>query len=260
MSGRREGGPGDDGVRHGVEGRTSDGRSVGGDHKGTLLHVFFRVLRRDLSIALRTPGQWLNPLFFFVIVVSLFPLGIGPEPNTLALIAPGVIWVSALLAVLLSLDALFAADYRDGTLEQLVLSDQPLSVIALAKILAHWLQSGLPLLLLSPLLGVVMQLPVPAFGVLMLSLLLGTLTLSLLGAIGAALTVSLNQAGVLLSLLILPLTVPVLIFGAGSVATAASGIDAGGQLLLMGAMLALALALAPLATAASLRVGVGASG
>ena len=225
-----------------------------------LFGVFTRVLRRDLAIAVRAPGQWLNPLFFFVIVVSLFPLGIGPSPDTLALIAPGVLWVSALLAVLLSLDSLFAADYRDGTLEQFVLADQPLSVITVAKVLAHWLQSGLPLLLLSPLLGVLMQLPNCALSTLMLSLLIGTLTLSLIGAIGAALTVSLDQGGVLLSLLILPLTVPVLIFGASSVTTAAGGLPVGGQLSLMGAMLALAVALAPLATAASLRVGVGANG
>jgi len=218
--------------------------------------VLWRILQRDLAIAIRSPGQWLNPLLFFVIVVSLFPLGIGPGPNTLAIIAPGVIWVSALLAVLLSLDSLFAADYRDGTLEQFVLSSQPLSLVVLGKIFAHWLLSGLPLLLLSPLLGVLMQLPPHALPVLMLSLLLGTLTLSLIGAIGAALTVSLSQAGVLVSLLVLPLTVPVLIFGASAVATAAGQLPVAGHLSLLAAMLALALALAPYTTAAALRVGV----
>lgn len=222
--------------------------------------VLLRILMRDLSIALRSPGQWLNPLLFFIIVVTLFPLGIGPGPNTLSIIAPGVIWVSALLSMLLSLDSLFAADFRDGTLEQLVLSGQPLSLIVLGKILAYWLLSGLPLLLLSPMLGVAMQLPSHALGVLMLSLLLGTLTLSLIGAIGAALTVSLNQGGVLLSLLVLPLTVPVLIFGSSAVATAASFLPVEGHLSLLAAMLAFALSLAPLTTAAALRVGVSGSG
>jgi len=222
---------------------------------GTLM---LTIVRRDLLLAVRHAGQWLNPLFFFVIVVSLFPLGVGPGPNTLATIAPGVLWVSALLATLLSLDSLFLRDRSDGTLEQLVLSGHPLSVIVLAKTLAHWLLSGLPLLLMSPLLGVFMQLPTVALPTLMASLLLGTLTLSLIGAIGAALTVSLNQSGVLLSLLVLPLSVPVLIFGAGAVVASASALPVLGHLSLMAAMFALALALAPLAAAAALRVGVSA--
>ncbi len=225
----------------------------------TIGHVLAQVLRRDLAIAVRSPGQWLNPLLFFIIVVTLFPLGIGPGASTLATIAPGVIWVSALLAVMLSLDTLFATDHADGTLEQFVLSGQPLSIIVLGKVLAHWLQSGLPLLLLSPLLGVVMQIPMSTLGVLMLSLLLGTLTLSLIGAIGAALTVGLNQGGVLVSLLVLPLTVPVLIFGSGAVSAMANQLPAGGHLSLLAALLALAVSLAPWTVAAALRVGVTSS-
>ncbi len=225
----------------------------------SLSSVFSRIARRELSVALRNEGQWLNPLLFFVIVVTLFPLGIGPGPNTLSIIAPGVLWVSALLSVMLSLDTLFRTDYLDGSLEQFVLAEVPLSLIVLAKIMVHWLMSGLPLLLMSPILGVSLNLPVSAFGALILSLLLGTLTLSLLGAIGAALTVSLNHAGVLLSLLVLPLSVPVLIFGASAVSAAASGQAVLGQLALMAAFLALTLSLAPYVCAASLRIGVAGS-
>jgi len=228
------------------------------DQPPGMLSLFMAILRRDLTLSARRMGQWLNPLIFFVIVVSLFPLGIGPSPQTLSQIAPGVLWVSALLATLLSIDALFARDYEDGTLEQMLLSAQPMSIIVLAKVWAHWLVSGLPLLLLSPLLATLMQLPTQAFWVLMLSLLLGTLTLSLIGAIGAALVVSLNQSGVLLSLLVLPLTVPVLIFGSSAVAAAVGGYPVTGQLSLLAALLALALSLGPLAAAAALREGVAA--
>ncbi len=217
------------------------------------------IVVREWSIAVRNPGQWLNPLLFFVIVVSLFPLGIGPSPATLETIAPGIMWVSALLAVLLSLDALFDADYADGTLEQMVLSGQSMSLIVLAKVLVHWLLSGLPLLVLSPILGLLLNLSLDTMPVLMISLFLGTLTMSLIGAIGAALTVGLNQAGVLLSLLVLPLTVPVLIFGSASVAAAASDISANGPLLILAAVLILALSLAPLATALALKIGVSGS-
>lgn len=223
-----------------------------------LLTLFKRVFRRDLTLALRSSGQWLNPLLFFIIVVSLFPLGIGPGPQTLATIAPGILWVSALLAMMLSLDALFAHDFRDGTLEQLVLSGQPLTVIVIAKVLAHWATSALPLVILSPLLGLFMQLPASAFGVLIVSLLTGTLALSFIGAIGAALIVSVNQAGVLLSLLVLPLMVPVLIFGSGAVSAASMGLPGSMQLWILTAILALAFSLAPLAIAGALRVGVAA--
>lgn len=224
-----------------------------------MLALFYRIYRRDLTLALRSSGQWLNPLLFFVIVVSLFPLGIGPGPATLAVIAPGVLWVSALLSMMLSLDSLFSHDYRDGTLEQWVLSAHPLTLISLAKVMAHWSTSGLPLVLLSPLLGMMMQLPQGAYQTLILSLLLGTLSLSFIGAIGAALVVSVNQGGVLLSLLVLPLTVPVLIFGSSAVTAAASALSSEAQLSLLAAIVALSVSLAPLAIAGALKVGVAAA-
>lgn len=200
----------------------------------------------------------MNTLLFFAIVVTLFPLGIGPGPQTLATIAPGIVWVSALLSMMLSLDSLFARDFRDGTLEQYVLSGQPLSVVVIAKVLAHWTTGGLPLVLLSPLLGLVMQLPEAAYGVLLLSLLIGTLVLSFIGGIGAALIVSVNQGGVLLSLIVLPLTIPVLIFGSGAVASAGMGLEVSMQISVLASMLALAASLAPLAMSGALRVGVAA--
>lgn len=220
--------------------------------------LFTLIIRRDFRLAIRSAGQWLNPLLFFIIVVSLFPLGIGPGPAMLATIAPGVLWVSALLAMMLSLDSLFAHDFRDGTLEQWVVSGQPLTLIVLAKVIAHWITSGLPLVLLSPLLGMMMQLPEGAYSTLLISLLLGTLCLSFIGAIGAALTVSVNQGGVLLSLLVLPLTVPVLIFGSGAVSAAAIGLETSAQLSLLAAIVALSMSLAPLAIAGAIRVGVSA--
>ncbi|OED42341.1 heme exporter protein CcmB [Chromatiales bacterium (ex Bugula neritina AB1)] len=216
--------------------------------------AFYALLKRDLLLALRRRADWLNPLVFFVIVVTLFPLGVGPDNDLLREIAPGVLWVAALLATLLALDGLFRSDYDDGSLEQLLLSPQPLSVLVLAKVLAHWLITGLPLLLLSPLLAVVMQLQVTAIPVLLVSLLIGTLTLSLVGGIGAALTVGLQRGGVLLALLVLPLFIPVLIFGSSSVIAAASGFAVDAQISLLGALLLLALALAPIAIAAALRI------
>lgn len=223
---------------------------------GTVL----RLLARDLRIGLRSLWQWLNPLVFLLIIVSLFPLGVGPAPATLARIAPGVIWISALLTVLLSFDALFARDHADGTLEQLVLGEAPLSLVVLGKVLAHWALSALPLLALSPLLGVLLQLPLDALPALAASLALGTPTLSLVGAIGAALTVGVNRGGALLSLLVLPLTAPVLVFGAAAVTAAAEGRPIGAELSVLAAMLGAALALAPLATAAALRVTAGGDG
>ena len=216
--------------------------------------AFMALLKRDLLLAMRRRGDWLNPLAFFVIVVTLFPLGVGPDNDLLREIAPGVIWVAALLATLLALDGLFKADFEDGSLEQLILSPQPLSVLVLAKVLAHWLVSGLPLICLSPLLAVVMQLPMRALPALLVSLMLGTLTLSLIGAIGAALTVSLRRGGVLLALLVLPLFIPVLIFGSSSVLAAVSGFAIEAQLSLLGALFMLALVLAPVAVAAALRI------
>ena len=219
--------------------------------------VFYRVLARDLTLSFRHRGELANPLMFFVMVVTLFPLGIGPAPSTLAEIAPGIIWVAALLASMLALDAMFRTDYEDGSLEQMALSHHPLAVIVLAKVLAHWLVTGLPLIIIAPLLGVLLYLPAGAMGVLVASLALGTPVLSLIGAIGMGLTVGLKRGGVLLSLLILPLYVPVLIFGALAVNDAAAGLAVAGHLYFMGALLVLAVALSPVATAAAIRVSIG---
>ncbi len=221
-----------------------------------LLAAALCVVRRDLTVAMRRVHDVLTPVIFFAIVVALFPLGVGPEPGVLATLAPGVLWVAALLATMLSLPRLFANDYADGTLEQLLLAPQPLSVLVLAKVCAHWLLSGLPLVLLSPLLALQMQLPAATIPLLTLSLLLGTPVLSLIGAIGAALTLGLRGGGVLISLLVLPLYTPVLIFGAGSVAAAAAGFDVEAYNSLLGAFLILALTFAPWATAAALRVSL----
>ncbi|MCP5142941.1 MAG: heme exporter protein CcmB [Chromatiales bacterium] len=221
-----------------------------------LAQAFVTLLRRDLLLAFRRPAEIANPLLFFVIVVTLFPLGIGPEPNTLQTIAPGVIWVAALLASMLSLDGMFRTDFDDGALEQILLSPHPLSVLVLAKVIAHWMISGLPLILLSPLLGLFMNLPAESIVALVLTLLLGTPVLSLIGSIGTALTVGLRKGGVLLSLLVLPLYIPVLIFAASAVEVAGVGFSIAAQLSFLGALLALALTLAPVATAASLRISV----
>jgi len=219
-----------------------------------MFNAFSHLLIRDLRLALRNRHELANPLIFFVLVVSLFPLAVTPTPDALRAMAPGVIWVSALLAVLLSLDRLFKQDYEDGSLDQLMLSPNPLMILVLAKVLAHWLLTGLPLVLIAPLLGLFMSLPVEAVDVLVYSLLLGTPVLSLVGAIGVSLTVAVNRGGVLLSLIILPLYIPILIFGANAVDVAADGISVRGQLLFLGAVLALALSLAPLATAVALRI------
>jgi len=212
------------------------------------------VVWRELLVAMRRRSDVATALLFFVIVTSLFPLGIGAEPNLLRAIAPGVIWVAALLSSLLSLGRLFAADHADGTLEQILLGAAPLGVVVAAKALAHWLVSGLPLVLIAPVLALQYDLPGSLYGVLALSLLLGTPVLSLIGAIGAALTLGLRGGGVLLSLLVLPLYVPVLIMGAGGVEMAAAGMGAQGHLLLLAAMLVGAAAFAPWAIAAALRI------
>jgi len=219
-----------------------------------MLDVLRCVAHRDLLLALRNRSDVGTALLFFVIVTSLFPLGIGAEPNLLRAIAPGVIWVAALLSSLLSLGRLFAADHADGTLEQILLGAAPLGAVVAAKAFAHWLVSGLPLVLIAPLVALQYDLPVPLYGVLALSLLLGTPVLSLIGAIGAALTLGLRGGGVLLSLLVLPLYVPVLIMGAGGVEMAAAGMGAQGHLLLLAAMLVGAAAFAPWAIAAALRI------
>jgi heme exporter protein B len=212
------------------------------------------IVYRDLLLAVRRPGDVATALLFFVIVASLFPLGIGAEPNLLRAVAPGVIWVSALLSSMLSLGRLFAADYDDGTLEQMLLGAAPLGVVVAAKAFAHWLVSGLPLVAIAPLVALQYDLSPALYGVLALSLLLGTPVLSLIGAIGAALILGTRGGGVLLALLVLPLYVPVLIMGAGSVEMAEAGLGAAGQVLLLGAMLVVAAAFAPWAIAAALRI------
>jgi heme exporter protein B len=214
------------------------------------------IVGRDLLLALRRRTDIATALLFFVVVASLFPLGIGAEPNLLRAIAPGVIWVAALLSTMLSLARLFAADHADGTLEQLVLGAAPLGVVVAAKTLAHWLLSGLPLVLIAPVIALQYDLPQPLYGVLALSLLLGTPVLSMIGAIGAALTLGIRGGGVLLALLVLPLYVPVLIMGAGSVEMAAAGLEPGGQLLILGALLVFSAAFAPWAIAAALRISL----
>ncbi|MBK7051084.1 MAG: heme exporter protein CcmB [Rhodoferax sp.] len=218
--------------------------------------VFFAVVRREVTLSMRQKGEVLTPLFFFVVVASLFPLGIGPEAALLLRMAPGVLWVSALLAAMLSLQRLFAVDYADGSLEQLALSSTPLGLLVVAKALSHFLLSGLPLVLMAPVLGLQFGLDGRALGLLMLSLLLGTPTLSLIGSIGAALTLGVRGAGVLLSLLILPLYIPVLIFGAGAVEADAAGLGAGGHLSLLAALLVLSAFFAPLATTAALKISL----
>ncbi|MCW8847930.1 MAG: heme exporter protein CcmB, partial [Sedimenticola sp.] len=192
-----------------------------------MFSAFKTLVGRDLLLAMRRRSDLFTTLFFFVIVVSLFPLGIGPELKTLRLIAPGVFWVAALLASMLALERLFAIDYEDGALEQMLLAPQPLFILVLAKVMAHWLVTGLPLVLMAPLLGLQYDMASDALLVMVISLLLGTPALSLIGAIGAALTLGLRGGGVLVSLLVLPLYIPVLIFGAGAVEATASGL--GGQ-------------------------------
>jgi heme exporter protein B len=223
---------------------------------GSLAAAFGAVLRRDLVLALRRRSDVLTTFFFFIIVVSLFPLGVGPEPNTLRAIAPGVVWVAALLASMLALSRLLAGDFADGTLEQLALAPQPLSMLLLAKTLAHWLVTGLPLVLIAPVLGLQFDLPADSLGILTAGLALGTPVLSLVGAIGAALTLGVRGAGGLLALLVLPLYVPVLIFGAAAVSASASGMSASGHLSLLGAFLLIAAALSPWAMAAAVRIAL----
>ena len=199
----------------------------------------------------------INPLVFFLIAITMVPLGISPEHKVLALLAPGMIWVMALLATLLSLDGLFRSDFEDGSLEQMLISPQPLYFTVLAKVLVHWLVTGLPVTLLAPLLGVMLALPAEGYWPLCVSLLLGTACMSLVGAVGAALTVALRKGGLLLSLIVMPLYVPILIFGASAVQNATLGAAVNAQLAILGAFLAAALVLAPLATAGALRVASG---
>lgn len=219
--------------------------------------AFRAALSRELLVLWRSPAEIINPLFFFVMVISLFPLAISPKPETLALIAPGVLWVAALLAVMLSLDGLFRRDQESGVLEQILTSPVMTVVPVTAKLLAHWLLTGLPLVLVSPVLAHMLQLPDRVLGVVMLSLLLGTPALTVIGAIGSALTVGLNRGGILLAVLVLPLYIPVLIFGAGVIRTAVEGGPVSGVVAILGALLALTASLGPLAVAAGLKISSG---
>lgn len=221
-----------------------------------MLKTLYCVIRRDLLLVFRRRADVLTTLFFFVIVCTLFPLGVGPEQALLRTMAPGILWVASLLASMLALGRLFALDYADGTLEQMMLSSEPLTVIVIGKVIAHWLVSGFLLILVAPLLAVQFDLPRESILVLVYSLLIGTPILSLIGAIGAALTLGVRGGGVLLSLLILPLYIPVLIFGAGAVGAETSGLGGDAHLLLLGGLLAAAAALTPWATAVALRIAL----
>ena len=224
--------------------------------KSTLLDLLVLVIRRDLILAMRRRADVLTTLIFFVMVVSLFPLGVGPELEMLRKMAAGVLWVAALLASMLSLGRLFSADYLDGTLEQMMLAPQSLSMLVLGKMTAHWMVSGLPLVLMAPVLGLQFDMSARALGVLILGLMLGTPILSMVGAIGAALTLGLRGGGVLLSLLVLPLCIPVLIFGAGAVEATSSGLSIVSHMSLLGALLVLALVFTPWVTAQALRISM----
>lgn len=221
-----------------------------------MFDAFVQIVRKDLLGAFRQQSDILNPIWFFVIVVTLFPLGIGTDPALLARIAPGIIWVAALLAALLSFERLFKDDYIDGSLEQMMLAPHSLTWLVCAKVFTHWLLTGLPILLVSPLLAVFLSLEENTFWALFLTLLIGTPILSLLGAIGVALTIGLRKGGVLLSLIMLPLSIPILIFSTMAIDAASFGQPYLGLLALLGAMLVGAITLAPFAIAASLRVSV----
>lgn len=220
----------------------------------SLLAGFMASFRRDLLVAARHKSELANPLVFFLIAITLIPLGVSPEKSILALLAPGIVWVMALLATLLSLDGLFRSDYDDGSLEQMLISPQSLYFAVMAKVLVHWLVSGLPVTLLAPVLALMLSLPTEGYWALFLSLLLGTASMSLIGAVGAALTVSLRKGGLLLSLIVMPLYIPVLIFGASAVQSAVQGGAIGMQLAILGAFLALAIVLAPIAAMGALRI------
>ncbi len=218
--------------------------------------AFRATLKRDLIIAYKRKNDVVNPFMFFLIVATLFPIGISPDPARLGEVAAGVLWISALLASLLAMDNLYRADYEDGSLEQLLLSPHPLYFLVLAKNIGHWLVSGLPVVLVSPLIAYMLNLPDGAYGVLFITLLMGTPVLSLLGSIGVALTVGLGSRGLILAVITLPLSVPVLIAGTLTVQQTLNGASLGGYLAIMGAMLVGALTLAPLASAAALRISV----
>ncbi len=218
--------------------------------------LFLAIVGKEVTIAFRERSDIINPLIFFTLVITLFPLGVGPEPNLLMRMAPGVIWVAALLATLLSLDKLFREDYRDGSLEQLLLSPYPASLWVFAKILGHWLITGLPIVIMTPVFALLMNMDTQSMWAAVFSLLLGTPILSAIGAIGSALTVSLNKGGILLSLLVLPLYIPVLIFATSAIDASSMGMSYVGQLAILAAILVVALLLAPIAVSSALKVSV----
>ncbi len=217
---------------------------------------FLALVKRDLTLGIRRKSQIYQPLVFQLLVVTMFPLGLGSGAKTLALIAPAVIWILALLASLLTLDQIFKNDYDDGSVESYVLTSYPLPLAVLAKVLAHWLLSGLPLVLFSPVIGLLLHLPSESYGILMLSLLLGTPIFSLLGSIGSALTMSLKHGGLLLTVLVMPLLAPVLIFGAGAVVETSFGNSASSHILFLSGLLFLALTLVPFASAAAIKINL----
>jgi len=222
----------------------------------SLMSAFYAVIRRDLILAFRRRAEIANPLFFFILVVTLFPLGVGANPKLLQAMAPGVIWVSALLAVMLSLDSLFRSDFDDGSLEQMLLSPHPLTILVMGKIIAHWLVTGLPLLVVAPLLAIFLGLPEQALGTLLITLVLATPVLSLIGSIGVSLTVGLRRGGMIISLLVLPLYVPVLIFASNAVEMAGNGLAVDAQINILVAIFFMSAVLAPLPAAAALRMSV----
>ncbi|MDA7737683.1 heme exporter protein CcmB [Porticoccus sp.] len=217
---------------------------------------FLAILRRDLLLAVRYRGDLANPLIFFFIVIALIPLGLTPDSKELSEIAPGMLWITALLASLLSLDGLFKDDFADGTLEQIIILPQPLYFMVLAKTIVHWVVTGLPLSLLAPVLGLMLSLPETGYLPLMLSLLIGTAILSLIGSVGAALTLPLNKEGILLSLIVIPFYMPVLIFGSNMVVLAVDGLSIASPLAIMGALLALSLLISPYVTSCALRLSI----
>ena len=225
-----------------------------GENNPTLFAGFAAVVRRDVSLAFKRPGDVLNPLFFFAMVSALFPLALGPDPDQLTALGPGVVWVAALLSTLLSLNGLFLSDLEDGSLDQLILSPQPLPLLTLGKTVAHWLVSGFPLVIVSPLIAITYQMPVQTIGIMMATLTLGTISLSLLGSVGAALTVGLNRGNALLSLLVLPLAMPVLIFGARTVSLAAANDAVAAGIYFLAAYCMLTISFAPFAAAAALKI------
>ncbi len=222
----------------------------------SLTTAFFAVIRRDLILAFRRRAEIANPVFFFILVVTLFPLGVGANPKLLQAIAPGIIWVSALLAVMLSLDSLFRSDFDDGSLEQMLLSSHPLTVLVFAKIVAHWLVTGLPLLMVAPLLAIFLGLPEQALGTLLITLVLATPVLSLIGSIGVSLTIGLRRGGMILSLLVLPLYVPVLIFASNAVEMAGNGLAVDPQINILIAIFFMSVVLAPLPAAAAIKMSI----